>query len=195
MSYLSELRAVWGTAPLLSVGVSVLVQDDHGRVLLQRRGDDGLWGILGGGLEPGEDFLTAAHRELYEESGLACSNLTLLSLEEGLVSGPEFYHRYPNGDEIYLVGMRAHGTLPAEALNDAAPDDSGETLELAWFALDKLPPLPSNINRAGLNVLRVRAGLPPLPLNPFPAPPPPQITCGGCGRSWGRGPSSRQGRT
>lgn len=172
MSYLSELRAVWGSAPLVSVGVSVLVQDEYGRVLLQRRGDDGQWGILGGGLEPGEDFLTAAHRELFEESGLTCSNLTLFPLAEGLVSGPEFYHRYPNGDEIYMVGMRAHGTLPAEALQSAAPDDSGETLELAWFALDELPPLPSNINRAGTNVLRVRAGLPPLPLGPFPAPPP-----------------------
>lgn len=128
MSYLSELRAVWGSAPLISVGVGVLIQDESGRVLLQKRGDDGLWGTPGGGLEPGEDFLTAARRELWEETGLDCPNLALLPLEEGLVSGPEFHHRYPNGHEIYLVGRRAHGTLPASALAHAAPDDSGETL-------------------------------------------------------------------
>lgn len=66
-----NLRAVWGSRPLLSVGVSILIQDEAGRVLLQRRGDDGLWGTPGGGLDPGEDFLTAARRELHEETGLS----------------------------------------------------------------------------------------------------------------------------
>ncbi|GAA5513594.1 NADH pyrophosphatase [Deinococcus carri] len=172
MSYLSELRALWGSAPLVSVGVSVLIQDEQGRVLLQQRGDDGLWGVLGGGLEPGETFLEAAHRELREETGLTCPNIAPLPLEEGLVSGPEFYHRYPNGHEIYLVGLRTHGTLPAAALAGAQPDDSGETLALAWFALDDLPPLNSNINRVSMNVLRARVGLPPLPLLPVPDAPP-----------------------
>lgn len=173
MSYLGELRAVWGSAPLISVGVSVLIQDGAGRILLQRRGDDGLWGVVGGGLEPGESFLEAAHRELLEETGLSCPDLAPLPLGEGLVSGPQFYHRYPNGHEIYLVGMRTHGTLPAGALAHAAPDDSGETLELRWFGLDDLPPLSSNINRANMNVLRLRAGLPPLSLLSFPEVPPP----------------------
>ncbi|MBB5233722.1 NUDIX domain-containing protein [Deinococcus budaensis] len=172
MSYLGDLRAVWGSGVLISVGVGVLLQDESGRVLLQQRGDSGLWGTPGGGLEPGEDFLTAARRELLEETGLECSNLALLGLGEGLVSGPEFYHRYPNGHEVYQVGMRAYGTLPASALEYAAPDDSGETLALAWFELDGLPPLSSNIDRAKLNVLRVRADLPPLPLLPFPEAPP-----------------------
>ncbi|WP_034360661.1 NUDIX domain-containing protein [Deinococcus phoenicis] len=172
MSYLSELRAVWGSAPLVSVGVSVLLQDEAGRVLLQQRGDDGLWGVLGGGLEPGETFLEAAHRELREETGLSCPDLSLMDLREGLVSGPEFYHRYPNGHEIYLVGLRTQGTLPAAALAHAVPDDSGETLALAWFALDDLPPLNSNINRVSMNVLRARVGLPPLPLLPVPDAPP-----------------------
>lgn len=172
MSYLSELRSVWGSSPLISVGVSVLIQDEAGRILLQRRGDDGLWGVVGGGLEPGEDFLTAARRELLEETGLECSNLALLPLEEGLVSGPQFYHRYPNGDEVYMVGMRTHGTLPARALAGARPDDSGETLELRWFALDGLPQLSSNANIASMNVLRTRVGLPALPLLPFPEVPP-----------------------
>ncbi|GAA5502783.1 NADH pyrophosphatase [Deinococcus xinjiangensis] len=172
MSYLGEIRQVWGHRALPSVGVSVLIQDEQGRILLQRRGDDGLWGILGGALELGEDFLTAARRELLEETGLECPNLALLPLPEGLVSGPQFFHRYPNGDEIYLVGCRAHGTLSAAALEQAAPDESGETLELRWFALDELPPLSSNINRASMNVLRGWAGLPPLPLLKTPPPPP-----------------------
>ncbi|WP_326522580.1 NUDIX domain-containing protein [Deinococcus rhizophilus] len=152
--------------------MSVLIQDEAGRVLLQHRGDDGLWGTPGGGLDPGEGFLEAAHRELREETGLECPNLALMGLDEGLVGGPEFYHRYPGGDEVYMVGMRTHGTLPAAALTGARPDDSGETLALAWFGLDDLPPLSANANVASMNVLRARAGLKPLPLLPFPDPPP-----------------------
>lgn len=161
-----------GQPPLMAAAVGVLLQDEHGRVLLQRRGDDGLWSEPGGALEPGEDFLTGARRELLEETGLDCPNLTLLPLPEGLQDGPELFHRYPNGHEIYIIGMRAHGTLPAAALERAAPDDSGETLELQWFPLDALPDLSNNANRASLNVLRARAGLPPLPLMPTPPAPP-----------------------
>ncbi|MGX9687914.1 NUDIX domain-containing protein [Deinococcus wulumuqiensis] len=168
MSDLMRLRAVWGNRPLLGVAAGVLLQNERGEVLLQRRGDDGLWGEPGGGLDPGEDFLAAARRELKEETGLECGNLTWLGLHDGLTSGPDLYTRYPNGHELYLVGTLFHGTLPADALDRAQPDDSGETLDLRWFAVDELPPLSSNINRTSLNVLRRRAGLPELPMQPRP---------------------------
>ncbi|MFK7601600.1 NUDIX domain-containing protein [Deinococcus sp. SM5_A1] len=167
-----ELRKLWGNQPLIAAAVGVLIQDETGRVLLQRRGDDGLWGEPGGALEPGEDFLTGARRELLEETGLVCPDLALMPLPDGLQSGPELFHRYPNGHEIYIVGMRAQGTLPASALDHAQPDDSGETLELRWFALDDLPPLSNNANRQSLSVLRSCVGLPPLPLEATPPPPP-----------------------
>ena len=167
-----ELRKVWGNRPLIAAAVGVLIQDEHGRVLLQRRGDDGLWSEPGGALDPGEDFLTGARRELLEETGLTCPSLTLLPLPEGVQDGPELYHCYPNGHEIYIIGMRAHGTLSAAALERAAPDDSGETLELRWFPLDALPELSNNANRASMTILRARVGLPPLPLAPTPPPPP-----------------------
>lgn len=167
-----ELRKLWGNQPLIAAAVGVLIQDETGRVLLQRRGDDGLWGEPGGALEPGEDFLTGARRELMEETGLVCPDLALMPLPDGLQSGPELFHRYPNGHEIYIVGMRAQGTLPASALENAQPDDSGETLELCWFALDDLPPLSNNANRQSLSVLRSCVGLPPLPLEPTLPPPP-----------------------
>lgn len=171
VSALLELRQVWGSRPLFMVGVSVLLQDEHGRVLLQRRGDDGRWGVIGGGVEGGEDLLTAAQRELFEETGLTCPTLALLPLPEALVSGAQVYHRYPNGHEVYMVGARTHGTLPAEALRYAQPDDSGETLDLRWFALHDLPPISGNINRTNMNLLLARAGLPLLPLEAVPAPP------------------------
>ncbi|MGY0234399.1 NUDIX domain-containing protein [Longispora urticae] len=53
----------------------ILLTDRVGRVLMQHRGHDkraepGRWGPPCGLVEPGEDALTAAHRELLEETGL-----------------------------------------------------------------------------------------------------------------------------
>ena len=51
-------------------GAAVLVHR-HGGVLAISRGDDMLdWGLPAGGLDPGENFLEAACRELLEETGL-----------------------------------------------------------------------------------------------------------------------------
>ena len=166
MPYLSELRALVGSRPLHSVGASAIVQDETGRVLLQRRGDDGLWGLPGGGLEPGETFEGAARRELNEETGLD----TELVFWQA-VSGPQLYHRYPNGDQVYFVGGLCRGRLDAAALDHAAPDDSGETLELGWFTLSDLPPISANVNRLTLGLLREEVGLPTLPLEVSPPSP------------------------
>ncbi|RJF73649.1 NUDIX domain-containing protein [Deinococcus cavernae] len=163
-----KLRAVWGNRPILGVAAGALIQDEQGRVLLQRRGDDGRWGEPGGGVNPGEDFLSGVQRELLEETGLDCPNLTWLGLEDGVQSGERMFLRYPNGHEMCIVDILFHGSLPAAALEHAQPDDSGETLELRWFPLDDLPELSSNINRNNLNILRRRAGMPELPLGPVP---------------------------
>ncbi|MBM7787966.1 NUDIX domain-containing protein [Tenggerimyces flavus] len=75
-----------------------LVTDRLGRVLMQHRTDDapispGLWTPPGGHLEPGEDALTAAHRELLEETGLRCPDLALADVRV-LVGGDGQLVRY-----------------------------------------------------------------------------------------------------
>jgi 8-oxo-dGTP pyrophosphatase MutT (NUDIX family) len=64
---------------------AVAVLDLHGRLLMQERDDDALhdpgrWGYPGGDLEAGEDFVTAAVRELAEETGLVVAPARLASL-------------------------------------------------------------------------------------------------------------------
>ncbi|MGI9157509.1 MAG: NUDIX domain-containing protein [Marmoricola sp.] len=54
---------------------SIVLVDGRGWLLLQERDehpviDPEKWGFVGGGVEPGEDYETAAYRELAEETGV-----------------------------------------------------------------------------------------------------------------------------
>ena len=167
---MGELRELVGPRPLFSVGVTVILLDEQGRWLLQRRSDSGLWGLPGGGVEPGETFLEAAARELEEETGLTGVALT----PAGSLSGPECRHVYPHGDVVYLVGMAYRGTLSAAEFAGATLGSDGETLELGFFGLNGLPPLNGNIERGVARELRAEAGLSTLPeLAAVPVPSPP----------------------
>ena len=51
-------------------GGSAIVEDDRGRILLQRRADSGNWSLPGGVMEIGESIGDAVVREVREETGL-----------------------------------------------------------------------------------------------------------------------------
>jgi 8-oxo-dGTP pyrophosphatase MutT (NUDIX family) len=130
VGYVSDLRRLVGSRPLLLPGANVLVVDAHGRVLLQRRADTGEWGVVGGALEIGESSEEAARRELREETGLEAGDLVLL----GIVSGGDAGRRvYPNGDVVHAVGavyaareVRGELRLQAEELTEVAYFDPGD---------------------------------------------------------------------
>ena len=167
---MGELRRLVGTRPLFNVGVSVVLLSEQGEWLLQRRSDSGLWGVPGGGMEPGETFEAAAARELAEETGLTGVPLR----PAGSLSGPECHHVYPHGDEVYMVGMAFRGILSAAKFAEATLGSDGETLELKFFPLSELPTLSGGIERLLARRLRAEAGLSELPelaSRAVPAPP------------------------
>lgn len=67
--------------------------DRSGAVLLQLRDDQaprypGVWGLPGGGVEPGETFAEAAERELWEETSLRSSApLRFFGVQENQAEG------------------------------------------------------------------------------------------------------------
>ena len=78
--YILDLRKLVGHRPLLQVGASVLLEDEQGRLLLQRRADCHLWGYHGGSVELDEVVEEAARRELWEETGIRADSWTDMGL-------------------------------------------------------------------------------------------------------------------
>ncbi|NGZ76978.1 NUDIX hydrolase [Saccharibacillus alkalitolerans] len=141
MGYIMELRKLVGSRPLIMAGACVIAEKDGG-ILLQKRTDNGCWGLPGGSLEPGESMEQVARRELMEETGLEAGELELL----GVFSGEELYYRYPHWDEVYNV-IAAYRC--ADPRGEAAADGE-ESSELRVFRPDELP---EDVNPADRPVL------------------------------------------
>lgn len=62
------------------VGADAAVFDADGRILLQRRADDGTWGLPGGFVDPDESPEETAVREAREETGLAVEPVELVDV-------------------------------------------------------------------------------------------------------------------
>jgi 8-oxo-dGTP pyrophosphatase MutT (NUDIX family)/Ser/Thr protein kinase RdoA (MazF antagonist) len=129
--YIKTLRKSVGHAPILQCGASVIIVNGDGKILLQKRHDNGCWGFHGGAVELGEAVEEAARRELFEETGIVAGSLKLF----GVFSGEDTRYVYPNGDEVFNVDIvyicrDFSGELKAEP---------GEVDELRYFDLDDLP--------------------------------------------------------
>ena len=59
--YVQELRRHIGHAPLIGVACGVIVVNSDGEIFLQKRRDNGCWGIIGGTMEIGESAIAAAN--------------------------------------------------------------------------------------------------------------------------------------
>ncbi len=93
---------------LIRLALAVL-HDAHGRVLVQLREPDkpygGMWGLVGGHIDPGETPEDAARREVREETGFAVGDLT------------PFGHVIAGDVERFVYHARADGeVVPGEGV-------------------------------------------------------------------------------
>ena len=140
---LLELRTLVGHRLLMGVGASVIAVDGEGRLLLERRSDNGCWDYMGGAVEPDEDVEAAARREFFEETGLRAGELELF----GVFSGPDCRFCYPNGDEVSYVILLY---ICRDWTGEPRPQP-GEVEELRFFAPDQIPENISPVSRRPLN--------------------------------------------
>ncbi|WP_346176201.1 NUDIX domain-containing protein [Streptomyces cuspidosporus] len=78
----------------LVVAASAVVTDDTGRILLQRRRDNGLWALPGGGMDMSESLPGTAVREVKEETGLEVEITGLV----GTYTDPRHVIAYTDGE-------------------------------------------------------------------------------------------------
>ena len=121
-------EAIPGTS--VRTGVGVLILNSEEKILLELRSDCGLWGLIGGRLDPGESLQKAAHRETYEETGLSISITGLL----GVYSGPEDRIVTYSDNVVQLIDVIFTASVLGGSLRC-----SEESQSLEFFARNDLP--------------------------------------------------------
>ncbi|MFC8532748.1 NUDIX domain-containing protein [Streptomyces sp. NPDC057249] len=117
----------------LVVAASAVVTDDVGRVLLQRRCDNGLWALPGGGMDMADSLPGTAVREVKEETGLDVEITGLV----GTYTDPRHVIAYSDGEvrRQFNVCFTARVTGGRLTLSD-------ESTELRFVAPGDLDALP-----------------------------------------------------
>lgn len=131
VGYIKELREIVGTRPIIMAGACVILLDSENRLLLQQRTDNGLWGLPGGSMEPGEEMKEVAVRELFEETGLEACELVMFDV----FSGQELYYQYPHGDEVYNVVV----VYICKEYGGVMKGDEEEVQDIRFFKLNEIP--------------------------------------------------------
>ncbi|MFF9851746.1 NUDIX hydrolase [Streptomyces litmocidini] len=128
--FIRELRETAGHQLLFLPGVSAVVLDDRGRVLLGKRADNGFWSVIGGIVDPGEQPADCAVREVFEETAVRCVPERIVLVET--LRKPVVY---PNGDICQYMDV----SFRCRAIGGEARVNDEESTEVGWFGMDELP--------------------------------------------------------
>ena len=129
MDYIHELRKITGPRKLILNCAGALIIRD-GKILFQRRTDNGAWGLIGGLVEMNETYEQAALREIREETGLE-------------VRLDHFLGIFHNHDMVWSNGDAAHviSAMFTAHIVSGEPRVDEESYELRFFGRDEIPGL------------------------------------------------------
>lgn len=130
MDYIKDLRKLVGHMPIMYPVVSLVIYN-NGKILLQRRSDNGRWSLHGGGINLGEKYVDALKREIMEELNIEPINPKLF----GIYSGKELFNIYPSGDQVYILN---HVFICENFIGNIDFNDD-EVMEFKWFDINNLP--------------------------------------------------------
>jgi 8-oxo-dGTP pyrophosphatase MutT (NUDIX family) len=131
MDYIKHLRSMVGQEKVIMVVAGAFVFDKDNRLLLQRRTDNGQWGLPGGFMELEETVQDTARREVFEETGLHLGKLELF----GIYSGPDYDKTFSNGDQVSMVQF----LFTCKDFKGGLVESNPESLDIQFFPLNELP--------------------------------------------------------
>lgn len=105
------------------VSVKGIAIDETGRFLLAKE-DNGMWELLGGGLDHGEDPITALKREFKEETGLEVTEVS--ATPKYFVTAPKVGREGFVANIIYEVKLKDLNFTPSD-----------ECVELRFFTVEE----------------------------------------------------------
>jgi ADP-ribose pyrophosphatase YjhB (NUDIX family) len=104
-----------------TAGTMCIVVDENDRLLLVKSSYRRLWSFPGGFLDPDEDPLVGAEREVVEETGMTVTHTTLVRVRP----------RRSHTDYLYIAQAGVPGTATT----------AWEIGATGWFPIDRLPQL------------------------------------------------------
>ena len=106
--------------------VGAVVSNEKNEILLVQRSDSGVWLYPTGWADIGYSPVEVAIKEVYEETGIHCEPLSLISIVDGMRQG---FTRIPLYSMVFHCRATG-GELQAHPL---------ETSDVGWFSRDSLP--------------------------------------------------------
>lgn len=131
--YVAALRRRVGHDFLLLPAVTAVIRNGPS-FLLARHRDSGLWSLVGGSVEPGEEPTEAVIREVQEELGVTPTVGRIV----GAYGGEALAAVYPNGDRVGYVTVAYECALHVDDMSL----DADELVEVAWFDAPAISTLP-----------------------------------------------------
>jgi ADP-ribose pyrophosphatase YjhB (NUDIX family) len=133
MSYLDVTGKPVRAPSEVRAGVSAVILNECGELLLEERSDFGFWGLPGGALNVGESIDQTVMREVLEETGLRVVVKRLV----GVYSDPRQYGvvSYPDGNVFQTVVFCLECVSESGQLRL-----SSESTDIGYFPVDALPP-------------------------------------------------------
>ncbi len=131
MDYITYVRSMVGHSKIITVVAGAFVFNKENQLLLNKRSDNGQWGLPGGFMELGETVQDTARREVFEETGLRLGKLELF----GIYSGQRFDKTFQNDDQVSMV---KHVFTCHEFSGNLLTSNS-ESMDNKFFPIDQLP--------------------------------------------------------
>jgi 8-oxo-dGTP pyrophosphatase MutT (NUDIX family) len=113
----------------IRLGCTAAIFDEHHRILLTKRSDNGQWCLPGGAVDPGETVVEACEREVLEEVGMRVRVKRLV----GIYSHSDQLVVYPDGKKVQVVALHFEVEVTG-----GEPGVSDEVSDYGYFSPEQL---------------------------------------------------------